>query len=125
MRTCTLTLFHTSRLWEKLYLTIPVKFTCSATFIFDNSSTSGVQYVWSGPAMNDSGSSQILSLHNVYIYLRLESISVLLVYIIHPSLLVFLLFFNVSKLLFVYTKKRVHEPMCVDFSLQLLNLQRK
>ena len=44
-----------------------VKFTCSATFIFDNNSTSSVQYVWSGPAMNDNGSSQILSLHNIHL----------------------------------------------------------
>ena len=44
-----------------------VTFTCSASFIFDNSSTSGVQYVWSGPAMNDNVSSQILSLHNIHL----------------------------------------------------------
>ena len=44
-----------------------VKITCSATFISDNSNTSGVQYVWSGPAINDSGSSHILSLHNLHL----------------------------------------------------------
>ena len=44
-----------------------VKFTCSASFIFDNSSTSGVQYVWSGPTINDNVSSQILSLHNLHL----------------------------------------------------------
>ena len=44
-----------------------VNLTCSATLISENSSTSGIQYVWSGPAMNDSGSSQILSLHNIHL----------------------------------------------------------
>ena len=44
-----------------------VKITCSATFISNMSNTSGVQYMWSGPVMNDSGSSQILSLHNIHL----------------------------------------------------------
>ena len=40
-----------------------VNLTCSATF----GSEDGVQYVWSGPAVNDSGSNRILSLHNIHL----------------------------------------------------------
>ena len=40
-----------------------VNLICSATF----GSEDGVQYVWSGPATNDSGSSQIFSLHNIHL----------------------------------------------------------
>ena len=43
-----------------------VALTCSAT-LSDNINASSIQYVWSGPAMNDSGSSQILSLHNIHL----------------------------------------------------------
>ena len=44
-----------------------VAFTCSATFISNKSDTSSVHYVWSEQAMNYSGSSQILSLHNIHL----------------------------------------------------------
>ena len=43
-----------------------VALTCSAT-LSDSSNTSSIQYVWSGPAMNDSGSSHILPLHNIHL----------------------------------------------------------
>ena len=40
---------------------------CSATI--EDSNTSSMQYVWSGPAMNDiyNGSRPILSLHNIHL----------------------------------------------------------
>ena len=42
--------------------------TCTAgSGLSDNSNTSGVQYVWSGPAVNDNVSSQILSLYNIHL----------------------------------------------------------
>ena len=44
-----------------------VDLTCSATHIYENTNTSSVQYVWSGPAMDDNVSSQILSLHNIHL----------------------------------------------------------
>ena len=40
-----------------------VNLTCTATF----GSEDGVQYMWSGPAVNDSGSNRILSLHNIHL----------------------------------------------------------
>ena len=40
-----------------------VALTCSATL----SDSSNIQYVWSGPAMNDSRSNRILSLHNIHL----------------------------------------------------------
>ena len=40
-----------------------VNLTCTATFGSEDS----VQYVWSGPAVNDNGSSQILSLTNIHL----------------------------------------------------------
>ena len=43
-----------------------VALTCSAT-LSDNSNTFSIQYVWSGPAMNGSGSSQILSLNSIHL----------------------------------------------------------
>ena len=73
-----------------------VELTCFARFGSGDSSKSTVQYLWSRPATNDNWSNRIL--HSItYSFLMLESISVLLLYIIHPSLLVFQLFFNVSK----------------------------
>ena len=42
-----------------------VDLTCTATI--EDSITSSIQYVWSGPAMNDNGNSQILSLHNIHL----------------------------------------------------------
>ena len=41
-----------------------VNLTCTATFLTED--TSNVQYVWSGPAMNDKGSNRILSLTNIH-----------------------------------------------------------
>ena len=43
-----------------------VALTRSAT-LSDNSNTFSIQYVWSGPAMNGSGSSQILSLNSIHL----------------------------------------------------------
>ena len=37
------------------------------TFTGTFGSEDSVQYMWSGPAVNDNGSSQILSLHNIHL----------------------------------------------------------
>ena len=42
-----------------------VDLTCTATIGSEDSSSSSVQYVWSGPAMNDYESNGVLSLHNI------------------------------------------------------------
>ena len=42
-----------------------VNLTCTVTFLTED--TSYVQYVWSGPAMNDKGSNRTLSLTNIHL----------------------------------------------------------
>ena len=44
-----------------------VNLTCSTIFGSEDSNTSSVQFLWSGPAINDYGNNRILSLHGIHL----------------------------------------------------------
>ena len=44
-----------------------VNLACSTIFGYEDSSTSSVHYLWSGPAMNDYGNNRNISLHGIHL----------------------------------------------------------